>query len=611
MSNRKDWEDEYMLREWLEAAGHRPRGSTVHCPWHDDTSPSASIICDKDGHWRVYCHAKCGRGGDIYDLRGDKPTTDKGNGLKVATTHSKPAQQSKPARFFAAKEAMKAEYERQGQVQWYRYGDDIANPVLIIAKLVRPGQAKTFRSFTPKDGGYLEGMDGKRGHPVYHSYKLAAHPTILVCEGEKAVDAAWSCGIPATTSNGGALAAKKTDWSALRGKAVVLWPDNDDAGAKYMDEVAEILAELECTVTRIDVSSLELPKGGDVADMVATWGDKTMEQRGNIVTSLMEEASPVGVLAAWRAERREMQEGKLCSLPVPLTKLGIVSRAFLPGTITIICADPGAGKSFLSVQLMAYWEERGIVAHARLFEDTDTYHMGRLLAQFTGIAGHADSDWVAKNPEADRIASDTHEARLVRIGNRIVAENKEVKGKPWTAEMICEWAEAKAASGSRVILIDPLTCIAEGEKSWQQDFDVVMALKSIARRHKCSVLLTTHPKTGAKAPAMSAMSGGTAWPRFAHTVLWLESHEAGHSVTTDEGPTMANRTIRILKCRNGKGTGLKLAAEMGGDLKFYELGLIIPDAQKCAIAKESKAMEMSRRAQKVSATPQQNEDLFG
>ena len=74
---------------------------------------------------------------------------------------------------------------------------------------------------------------------------------------------------------------------------------------------------------------------------------------------------------------------------------------------------------------------------------------------------------------------------------------------------------------------------------------------------------------------------------------------------------MANRTIRILKCRNGKGTGLKLAAEMGGDLKFYERGLIISDAPKCAIAKEAKAMEMSRRAQKVSATPQQNEDLFG
>ncbi|MEX3639869.1 DUF927 domain-containing protein [Paraburkholderia sp. BR14320] len=43
------------------------------------------------------------------------------------------------------------------------------------------------------------------------------------------------------TSASGAKAAAKTDWSPLAGHPVVIWPDNDEAGLKYQDQVIELI----------------------------------------------------------------------------------------------------------------------------------------------------------------------------------------------------------------------------------------------------------------------------------------------------------------------------------------------------------------------------------
>ena len=615
MSDRKDWEDGDMLFAWLEAAGCNPKGKKAHCPWHDDTNPSASILCDDTGHWRVFCHtASCGRKGDIYDLRNEKPTMDKQDCDKVSRTHSKPTQRAPERDILASKADVVARCKGAGFVEaWYKYGDDPAKPALIVAR-IKPSKApKFFWPFTPQDDGtYVFGKDGKSGHPVYLSHQLAECPTVLVCEGEKAVDAAWRCGIAATTSNSGSSNAKKTDWSALKGKTVVIWPDNDEAGTKYANDVTEILTDLQCVIYRIDVSQLELPPKGDIADLVAKW-PIIEKKHTDVILGIMAEAVPVGqscVVAELKEYYRKIDEGKWVSLDSPLRLTGSLSRAFLPGTVTIFCADAGSGKSFYMLQLMEFWDRTGIVSWCKMFEDERISHTSRMLGQITGQAGSTDCDWLKQNKETRDANLERCAGTLNRIGARISAETKDDMSL-WSADAVCEWAEKRAAAGARVVIIDPITAIPAGEKSWQQDFEVIMRLKLTARRHDCSILLATHPAKNHKGVAVSSIQGGTAWSRFAHTILWLESNANGHPVKTKEGEIAANRIISILKCRNGIGTGHKIALEFGSDLQLHELGLIIPDAPKCAIAKEAKAMEMSRRAQKVSATPQQNEDLFG
>jgi DNA primase len=67
----------------------------------------------------------------------------------------------------------------------------------------------------------------------------------------------------AVTSAGGAHAADKNDWEPLRGRCVVVFPDNDKAGAEYARDVAAIAIGVGCEeVGIIDVTKLVEIDGG-------------------------------------------------------------------------------------------------------------------------------------------------------------------------------------------------------------------------------------------------------------------------------------------------------------------------------------------------------------
>jgi hypothetical protein len=126
--------------------------------------------------------------------------------------------------------------------------------------------------------------------PLYELHLLASRPEapVLLCEGEKSVDAA-SRVFPdhvVTTSSGGAKAFTHTDWTPLSGRRVVIWADNDTAGAEYARAVANILKTLNCEVSVVDIEQLINIHGGnrkpdrsvegwDAADAVDEWVDLT------------------------------------------------------------------------------------------------------------------------------------------------------------------------------------------------------------------------------------------------------------------------------------------------------------------------------------------------
>ena len=76
--------------------------------------------------------------------------------------------------------------------------------------------------------------------PLYNLHKLAEWPDapVVVCEGEKSADAATRI-FPksvAVTSPGGANAPDEADWSVLRGRKVLIWPDDDAPGRAYAEK---------------------------------------------------------------------------------------------------------------------------------------------------------------------------------------------------------------------------------------------------------------------------------------------------------------------------------------------------------------------------------------
>lgn len=103
--------------------------------------------------------------------------------------------------------------------------------------------------------------------------------SILIVEGEKTADAAQKIfpELIVLSWSGGAKAVLKTDWSFLKDREVILWPDNDLVGHEAMQNLEEHLQGLGCQ--KIDTVRLpqDTPHKWDLADpLPAAWDQQTL-----------------------------------------------------------------------------------------------------------------------------------------------------------------------------------------------------------------------------------------------------------------------------------------------------------------------------------------------
>lgn len=103
----------------------------------------------------------------------------------------------------------------------------------------------------------------------------------VVVEGEATAEAvSRSERYAGWTAKGGASHVLKSDWSALEGRDVVLWPDNDSVGVGAMRQMATVLREVASSLRIVDVSAMDGSKGdsSDAADMTTHDMESRLEQ---------------------------------------------------------------------------------------------------------------------------------------------------------------------------------------------------------------------------------------------------------------------------------------------------------------------------------------------
>lgn len=88
---------------------------------------------------------------------------------------------------------------------------------------------------------------------------------VVIVEGEKCADAIKEIGLPVTTWAGGSSALTKTDFAPLRGKTVVIWPDNDTPGRRCAESLKSILAPIVAGIKTVPIPE-GMPEGWDAAD---------------------------------------------------------------------------------------------------------------------------------------------------------------------------------------------------------------------------------------------------------------------------------------------------------------------------------------------------------
>jgi putative DNA primase/helicase len=229
----------------------------------------------------------------------------------------------------------------------WAYRDATGAVMFCVLRFDPPGERKQFLPLTMwrKDGrSRWRWKAVPEPRPLYNLDKLTQRPLadIVVCEGEKAADAAAKIypNSVTTSSPNGSESAKKADWSPLKGRQALIWPDADTPGDQYVADVSQILEHIGCEFSVIDARKLAAlsPDGGkreaqggwDAANALTEWSDLESLRRAAIACSKPHEPKPAFVsfdefTMSARGLTAEVKEGKSDNA---ITKEIRVSSAF-------------------------------------------------------------------------------------------------------------------------------------------------------------------------------------------------------------------------------------------------------------------------------------------
>lgn len=294
-----------------------------------------------------------------------------------------------------------------------------------------PGGAREWRCKGVEDGRILYGLG-----------RLAARPDapVLVVEGERTADRAAEqlaeYGYVVVTSSGGSRAAVKTDWSPLAGRHVTIWPDADDPGMRYADDVANMAHRAGAASVRVVRLPAGLPEGWDLADDLpegVEWAD---------IEAALADATDVPVREAAASGHATPEDGRPLPLfpplpapePYPMDALGplaaparaIASKVQVPAAIaaqSVLAAASLAVQAHCDVQ-MPYGQTRP------------------LSCFFVTVAGSGDRKTSADNEALWPVYR--HEKNL-REKHREEMETWRIAHAAWTAEK--KAAESRKAGG--------------------------------------------------------------------------------------------------------------------------------------------------------------------
>jgi putative DNA primase/helicase len=209
---------------------------------------------------------------------------------------------------------------------------------------------------------WFDGESWKRKAPPAPRplYWARRDPTaaVLICEGEKATDAAQLLFPSAAccTWPSGCKAIDKADWSPLAGRRCVLWPDADAPGREAMAKLAPKLLKAGAAQVRIVQPPSDVPEGWDLADADWTAAEASTYLKAN-------RSAPIEL-----PELAPLPEPEPAIDPDPLPDpdadficLGFDNDAFYyqphsTGQVTRLSRSAHTGTNLCAIAPLRYWE---------------------------------------------------------------------------------------------------------------------------------------------------------------------------------------------------------------------------------------------------------------
>ena len=252
--------------ETMFPAGKKRRGKFLIGDVLGSPGDSLEVVLngDKAGLWT---DRATGAGGDIFALIGAH------SGIDVL--HDFPRVLDAAADLLGRSRSIRVPKARKQNVpvdelgpataKW-DYLDAAGHLLAVVYRYDPPGQKKQFRPWDAK----RRKMAPPDPRPLYNQPGIASAAQVVLVEGEKCAQALIDMGIVATTAMHGANApTDKTDWSALSGKAVLIWPDRDKPGWEYATQAAQAILSAGAKSCHVLYPPEDAVEGWDAADAIA------------------------------------------------------------------------------------------------------------------------------------------------------------------------------------------------------------------------------------------------------------------------------------------------------------------------------------------------------
>ena len=191
--------------------------------------------------------------------------------------------------------------------------------------------------------------------PIFNLNKVLEDKkkTILIVEGEKTCDAAQKL-FPSSicvTWASGCKAINKTDWKPLKNRKIVLWADNDQAGADAMQRLAQLLYSVGVVNVKQIKNPENVEEGWDLADATWTIKEATKYAKENIYEIKREEI--IEELLKVEDTEQELDKYFQC--------LGFDGETYFyqpraTGQVTKLSRSGHTSTNLVSIAPLAYWE---------------------------------------------------------------------------------------------------------------------------------------------------------------------------------------------------------------------------------------------------------------
>ena len=489
----------YPIAPLLASLGIETRGKQCRCPQpgghaNGDGNPSASVYPD-----HIYCNV-CRKRFDVFNLYQLVHGCDFPDAVRRM---SEELHLDGPVPRALKREKAEADDPVTHEAV-YRNAD--GDPVVLVTRHDRSGAEKTFRQWrfsrtrpagalawrdSGEGGGWILGLGGIVP-PLYRLPDLlAADPAdwVVIPEGERHVDELRRLDFIATCNAMGAGKWRPEYREHLRGRRVVVLPDNDDPGRNHGEQVA---ASVAGTAAEVHVLALpNLPLKGDVLDWLKAGG--TVEE----LDQLMEAAPP------WVPSGVSAQAAKPRALILRMSDVAREEVRWLwPGRIPLGCltlveADPGMGKSTFTLRLAA-----AVSRGAMLVGDGDNPPLGDVV-----LLNAEDDLGRTVRPRLEEAGAD-----LVRVHaiTGISVPGTDGGERELTLDDVSVLEEAMARVGPALVIVDPIQAYLGADVDSYRANEVRPRLKALARlavEHEAAVVIVRH------------LGKGTAGTRFIHRGL--------------------------------------------------------------------------------------------